>query len=101
MGIVTCVYYCKSPSFSIYILQCLTSSQTVFKILVYALIFRWIYNLIRYYFYNVDVDECGDDTDGCSQTCTNTEGSFTCGCTDGYVLNVDGTTCDGMHIVLT
>ena len=46
---------------------------------------------MRYYFYNVDVDECGDDTDGCSQTCTNTEGSFTCGCTDGYVLNVDGT----------
>ena len=50
-----------------------------------------------YYFYNIDVDECGDDTDGCSQTCTNTEGSFTCGCTDGYVLNVDGTTCDGMY----
>ena len=56
---------------------------------------------MRFYFYNVDVDECGDDTDGCSQTCTNTEGSFTCGCTDGYVLNVDGTTCDGMHIVVT
>ena len=51
---------------------------------------------MRYYFHNVDVDECGDDTDGCSQTCTNTEGSFTCGCTDGYELNVDGTTCDGM-----
>ena len=54
---------------------------------------------MRYYFYNVDVDECGDDTDGCSQTCTNTEGSFTCGCTDGYVLNVDGTTCDGMYML--
>ena len=51
---------------------------------------------MRYYFYNVDVDECGDDTDGCSQTCTNTEGSFTCGCNDGYMLNVDGTSCDGM-----
>ena len=58
-----------------------------------------MYNIIRYYFYNVDVDECGDDTDGCSQTCTNTEGSFTCGCTDGYVLNVDGTTCDGMYML--
>ena len=62
--------------------------------------FRLMYNIIRYYFYNVDVDECGDDTDGCSQTCTNTEGSFTCGCNDGYVLNVDGTTCDGMYMVL-
>ena len=58
-----------------------------------------MYNIIRYYFYNVDVDECGDDTDGCSQTCTNTEGSFTCGCNDGYVLNVDGTTCDGMYML--
>ena len=58
-----------------------------------------MYNIIRYYFYNVDVDECGDDTDGCSQTCTNTEGSFTCGCTDGYVLNVDGTNCDGMYML--
>ena len=54
---------------------------------------------MRYYFYNVDVDECGDITDGCSQTCTNTEGSFTCGCNDGYVLNVDGTTCDGMYML--
>ena len=53
---------------------------------------------MRYYFFNVDVDECG--ADGCSQTCTNTQGSFTCGCNDGYVLNVDGTTCDGMYMVL-
>ena len=53
---------------------------------------------MRYYFFNVDVDECGADS--CSQTCTNTQGSFTCGCNDGYVLNVDGTTCDGMYIVL-
>ena len=53
----------------------------------------------NYYFYNVDVDECDEDTDGCSQTCTNTVGGFTCGCNDGYVLNVDGTTCDGMYML--
>ena len=55
---------------------------------------------MRYYFYNLHVDECADDTDGCSQTCTNTERSFTCGSNDGYVLNVDGTTCDGMYMML-
>ena len=53
----------------------------------------------NYYFCNVDVDECDEDTDGCSQTCTNTVGGFTCGCNDGYVLNVDGTTCDGMYLL--
>ena len=47
----------------------------------------------------IDVDECDEDTDGCSQTCTNTVGGFTCGCNDGYVLNVDGTTCDGMYML--
>ena len=56
--------------------------------------------IVRYYFFVVDIDECEDDTDGCSHTCTNTQGSFTCGCNDGYVLNVDGTACDGMHMVL-
>ena len=76
-------------------------SSNILQYFVYMLRFRLMYNIMRHYFYNVDVDECGDDTDGCSQTCTNTEGSFTCGCTDGYVLNVDGTTCDGMHIVVT
>ena len=49
------------------------------------------------YFYHVDVNECGDDTDGCSQTCTNTEGSFTCGCNSGYVMDSDGVTCNGLY----
>ena len=56
--------------------------------------------VLKYHYLVVDIDECEDDTDGCSHTCTNTQGSFTCGCNDGYVLNVDGTTCDGMYIVL-
>ena len=56
--------------------------------------------ILKYHYLVVDVDECEDDTDGCSQTCTNTKGSFTCGCNNGYVLNVDGTACDGMYMVL-
>ena len=42
-----------------------------------------------------DVDECGLDIDGCDQGCNNTVGSFLCTCSEGYVLNEDGYTCDG------
>ena len=43
----------------------------------------------------LDIDECTLDTDGCQHTCTNNEGSFICGCNDGYELNEDGLNCDG------
>ena len=52
-------------------------------------------------FLNADIDECSDDTDNCNQTCTNTEGSFTCGCDDGYYLDSDETTCKGMYLEFT
>ena len=45
-----------------------------------------------------DVDECAEDTDGCLHTCTNTIGSFICGCNStGYTLDDDGITCHGMQ----
>ena len=43
----------------------------------------------------VDIDECVLSTDGCGQSCVNTPGSFMCNCSEGYVLNEDGYTCDG------
>ena len=51
-------------------------------------------------FFHPDIDECSDGNGGCSQICTNTEGSFTCGCNNSYVLDGDGTTCNGMYNVL-
>ena len=47
-----------------------------------------------YTFIYPDIDECSDDV--CTQTCTNTNGSFTCGCNRGYLLDIDGFTCNGM-----
>ena len=44
-----------------------------------------------------DIDECSDGTHNCSQICTNTNGSFICECNDGYELNFDGATCNGMQ----
>ena len=52
---------------------------------------------IRVIYFNVDIDECTNNTDNCNQTCTNTEGSFNCGCNDGYLLDSDRTTCNGMY----
>ena len=56
---------------------------------------------MRVIYFNVDIDECTNNTDNCNQTCTNTEGSFTCGCSDGYVLNSDGISCNGMYWEIT
>ena len=30
----------------------------------------------------------------------NTDGSFTCGCISGYLLDVNGSTCNGMYKLL-
>lgn len=42
-----------------------------------------------------DIDECSTDTHNCSQNCNNTEGSYTCGCRNGYILSSDSRTCNG------
>ena len=56
----------------------------------------WAYTN-TYTFIYLDIDECSDGTDDCTQTCTNTDGSFICGCNSGYLLNTDGFTCNGKH----
>lgn len=44
----------------------------------------------------IDMDECRDGINACQETCTNTIGSYICGCNEGYRLNSDGQTCYGM-----
>ena len=48
----------------------------------------------------LEIDECSDGTHDCSHTCTNTEGSFTCGCNSGYLLDVNGKSCIGRYKLL-
>ena len=48
-----------------------------------------------------DYDECSDNNGGCDQTCSNTVGSFFCGCGDGYRLDDDMTSCNGIIIPAT
>ena len=45
-----------------------------------------------------DINECEENTDGCSQNCRNTPGSFRCGCNPGFELIIDDRTCRGKHI---
>ena len=46
-----------------------------------------------------DINECDEGISGCDQTCTNTNGSYTCSCSDGYVLDADGHNCNGKVII--
>ncbi|KAJ9574522.1 hypothetical protein L9F63_008316, partial [Diploptera punctata] len=41
-----------------------------------------------------DVDECHEKTADCEQICINTEGSYHCGCHDGFSLRPDNRTCE-------
>ena len=43
----------------------------------------------------IDINECATNNGGCDQTCTNTDGSFTCGCMEGFTLSAEGFICDG------
>ena len=51
--------------------------------------------------YCLDIDECRNNIDGCTQNCTNTPGSYYCSCNIGYSLASDGHTCEGrMHTMI-
>ena len=43
----------------------------------------------------LDVKECDIGNGGCSQVCVEEEGSFSCKCKPGYVLQIDNQTCSG------
>ena len=45
----------------------------------------------------LDINECSSNNGGCAQVCTNTPGSYTCGCNPGYELDGDGFSCNGTY----
>ena len=47
---------------------------------------------------HIDIDECSEDRDMCEQLCSNTIGSYTCGCRTGYTLASDRMSCNGRSI---
>lgn len=53
----------------------------------------------RHYSYTImicpceDIDECSLNNGGCDDVCTNTPGLFSCSCSTGYMLLMDGRSC--------
>ena len=46
-----------------------------------------------------DLDECvSSEFNDCSDICINTNGSYSCDCSEGFSLNIDGKTCTGISI---
>ncbi|KAL3851660.1 hypothetical protein ACJMK2_015389, partial [Sinanodonta woodiana] len=46
----------------------------------------------------VDLNECAlPNKGGCSQSCHNSIGNFSCSCQTGFILNPDGKTCDNVN----
>ena len=43
--------------------------------------------------HKIDANECDVDNGGCQHTCTNSNGSYSCSCNDGYTLDLDGKRC--------
>ena len=48
------------------------------------------------YFFSLVVNECNTDNGGCQQICTDTVSSFECSCREGYELDQDGRSCNGL-----
>ena len=44
---------------------------------------------------SLDIDECAEDSSGCTQICNNTPGSYYCTCFIGFSLDDDKHTCNG------
>ena len=47
-----------------------------------------------------DANECATNNGGCSQSCTNTVGSYFCSCVAGYALNANRKSCDGKCVLM-
>ena len=45
----------------------------------------------------LDINECAEN-DACAQDCADTVGSFICSCYNGYELDDNGRSCNGMYI---
>ena len=47
----------------------------------------------------LDIDECLINNGSCDHNCHNSDGSYTCSCSNGYQLNSDGHACDGKFVI--
>ena len=55
------------------------------------------FTILMMYLYSTipEINECATLNGNCSQTCTNTNGSYYCSCNSGYILGGNNMTCNG------
>lgn len=66
-------------------------------LLQFQFLFFFFYSLkkkkiINFIYIPLDLNEC-NTYGSCSQMCVNTDGSYTCSCVEGYVLQPDNKSC--------
>ena len=67
----------------------------------YLLIISQIQQTQYMVFIFLDIDECLINNGGCQHHCHDSDGSYTCSCSNGYQLNSDGHTCEGKFVITT
>ena len=73
---------------------CLVIHSMLMEKVVLVMIFCSVFASVSFVIL-ADINECATNNGGCEQICTNTVGSYYCSCMTGYLLRVDGRTCNG------
>ena len=67
---------------------------------IFIILSAWLIIIIAHYYkvytFNIETDECAASPSPCQHVCTNTVGSFQCSCNNGYLIDSDETSCNGM-----
>ena len=83
-----CGYDCIYLSVDVYV--CYLKKKKVY-------IYVYIY-VVLLQFSCLDFNECVFNNGGCEQQCINNIPSFECRCDEGFVLNSDGFSCNGIYM---
>lgn len=60
---------------------------------IHQLLLMW-----NYYEFLLDINECLINNGGCHHNCSNSIGSYTCQCNDGFTSTNNGEQCTGMWV---
>ena len=59
--------------------------------------YRNVFQYVVPLYFISDINECNTLNGGCDGSCHNSLGSFSCSCGNGYTLDSDGKTCNGIE----